>query len=428
MIRIILFLIFISTSAFAEFSPKIEEVTTDLGIKSYLITDKKYPIIATSIYFKTGYVNDEKEGLSNLVFSLLDEGAEDYKSKEFQDMLYAEGIEMSFDADEEILSVTMVCLKEKQEIAFNLLAMALNNPRFDDDAIARIKSQIAAVINMAEKNQGSIAIKNFKKSAYKDSGLKMTKTGTLESLKSITKADLKKYIKNNLAIDNMYIGVSGDIDGDILAKLLDKSFKNLSKTAVKSKLIKQKIDLDKKDIKIAYDSPQSVILFGQDGISRLDKDYYASMVLNYVLGGGGFSSRLVREIREKNSLVYGISTWLEMSDYSPRIMGYAGTSTENVPLAIDLIKKEWIKIKKDGITETELSDAKKYLLGSFPFKFSSSELISKVLASVMIQNLGKDYFNDYNKAIEDISVEDVKRVANYLFNDENILFITVGKK
>ena len=426
MIKLLLLFVLLSFPAFAEFKPEIKVLDIDGKMSAYVIPDNKFPIVAVSLYFKTGFLDDTLPGLSRLYVSLLDEGAGEYKAKDFQDILYDNGIELSAEADDDVIAVSMIFLKEKRELAFSMLKKALNQPRFDDDAVDRMKRQLASVIKKNEKNPSDIAGKAWKRVAFAGTVHARSSLETIDDLQRITKKNLNEY-RNRLAKDNVYIGVAGDVDLSVLKNDLLKLFSGFPDHAIPSLNAKANVRYSNQPIKVFYDSPQSVIVFGQDGVKRLDNDYYAIMIANYTLGGGGFSSRLVKEIREKRGLAYGVSTWMSMSDTAPLIMGYVGTSSDNTEKVVSLLKDEWKRLATDGITVSELADAKSYLLGSFPFKFSSSGLIAKILSSIQIQNLGLNYFNDYQNGLEKVTVEDVKKAASKLFNADKTLFTIVGR-
>ena len=426
MIKLFLLFMLLSFPVAAEFKPEIKVLDIDGKMTAYIMPDDKFPIVAVSLYFKTGYLDDAIPGLSRLYVSLLDEGAGEYKAKDFQDILYDNGIEFSAEADDDVVAVSLTFLKEKRELAFAMLEKALKQPRFDADAVDRMKRQLLSVIKKNEKNPSDIAAKAWKRAAFAGTPNAGSSLGTADDLRRITGKDLNEY-RRRLAKDNVYIGVAGDVDLLALKNDLIKLFDGFPDHAVPALSAKTNVKYADRPIKVFYDSPQSVIIFGQDGVERLNSDYYAVVIANYILGGGGFSSRLVKEIREKRGLVYGVSTWLAVSDTAPVIMGYIGTSSDNTEKVVSLVKEEWKKLATDGVTASELADAKSYLLGSFPFKFSSSGLIAKILSSIQIQNLGVNYFDDYRKSLEKVTVEDVKKVASKLFNADKMLFTIVGR-
>lgn len=172
--------------------------------------------------------------------------------------------------------------------------------------------------------------------------------------------------------------------------------------------------------------PQTVVVFGEGGIKRQDPDWYAAYVMNYILGGGGFSSRLMEEVRVKRGLAYSVYSYLQPFDYVGLIVGGVATENERVAQSLDLIRAEWRRMRDEGPSAEELDNAKTYLTGSFPLQLSSTGAIAGILVAMQLDDLGIDYLDRRNAYIEAVTLEDVKRVAGRLLDPERLTAVVVG--
>src|SRR5262249_18163478 len=230
----------------------------------------------------------------------------------------------------------------------------------------------------------------------------------------ITAEDLRGFVKSRFARDKLIIGVVGDISAVDLQPLLDRTFGALPATAGPIAVDESKPAVSGAVIVVARAMPQSVVLFGGNGIKRHDPDFYAAYVMNNILGGGGFSSRLMQEVREKRGLVYSIDTSLVSLDHAAVVQGALGTKNASVAEAMALVRQEWKRMREQGPTEDELADAKRFLTGSYALRFSSTIAIADALVGVQLEGFPPDYFAKRNGYIEAVTLDDVKRVAKRL--------------
>jgi len=424
----VFFVLFLSPIAKAV---EIQQVTSPGGIKAWLVEEKSIPIISMEVIWKGGAVTNgkEKAGLAHLVASTMDEGAGDLDSRAFQKQLSDNAISLSFGANKESFSGSLKTLSENQDEAFRLFELAITNPRFDQEPVDRIRNQILISLNQKKSDPGSIAGRRWFELAFGDHPFSVPTNGFMETVEKLTLEDLKAYQRAQIAKDNMYIAVVGDIDADNLAKLLDKTFGAI---ADKSTLPKVEAltaaDLNAPIVDVSeMDIPQSRVIFGGAGVKRDDPDYYAAYVLNYVLGGGGFSSRLTEEIREKRGLVYSVYSYLSPFQAIGLHMGGFGTSNKAVGEAISLVKAELEKMRTEGVTEEELISAKTYLNGSFPLRLSSNNRIANIMVSMQLSDLPPEYLDHRAELINAVSMADIKRVANRLMDPEKLVITVVGK-
>jgi zinc protease len=408
---------------------KIRRVVSPGGITAWLVRDRLNPIISMTVLVRNaGSSRDPrgKEGLARFATGLLDEGAGKLDSQAFQRRLEDFSISLGFSARTDHLSVTLRTLRRNREEAFGLLRMALTAPRFDDEAVARVRAQILAKLSRMATNPGHLASMYWWRAAYPGHNYGRPSDGTKATVSAITKTDLRRYVKNRIARGALVIGVTGDISAAELKTLLDKTFAGLPAKPAPAPLAwvwpvtKGKVTVLRRPF------PQSRILFGQRGLKRKDRDFYAATVMNYILGGGSFSSRLYQEVREKRGLAYSVGSYLLPMDRSALIMGSVATRNSKAKETVAQIRKQWALMASKGVSARELKEAKLFLTGSYPLRFTSTERIAGMLAWLQMLDLGIDYFDRRNAIIEKVSLEDIQRAAKRLLKVDSLFFIIVG--
>ncbi|MBT3990908.1 MAG: insulinase family protein [Rhodospirillaceae bacterium] len=408
---------------------EIKQVTSAKGIKAWLVEDHTNPIITVDIAFRGGSALDPagKEGLANLVSATLDEGAGAIKSQAFQQKLEDLAISLSFSSRLDSFSGSLRTLKKNQTIAFNLLRLALTEPRFDAEPIARIRGQIIANIRRQSENPRRIARRTLFKKLFQDHPYGRPSNGTEDSVNVIKIADLKIFVEQRLARNNLVVSVIGDITEADLKAQLDKTFGALPAKAMPWELAEITPDATKKTIVVDKAIPQSIITFAQPGIKRDHPDFFPAYVMNYVLGGGGFESRLYEEVREKRGLAYSAYSYLAPLDHAGIIIGGAGTANARTGETVTVLRDEWAKMHKKGLNSRELKDAKTYLTGSYPLRFSSSGRIAGMMTAIQMEKLGLGYIKKRNSLIEAVTLKDVNRVAAEMLDPEKLTMVVVGK-
>ncbi|HCX67858.1 pitrilysin family protein [Parvibaculum sp.] len=407
----------------------IERVVSPGGIEAWLVQEDEVPVVVMEIAWKGGAATDPegKSGVANMVSGLLDEGAGELTSEEFQIRMEEIAARMSFSADSDHFNATLITLANHKDEAFDLFSKAISEPRFDDDAVERIRKQIATIVARNRQSPDWIARNSWYKAAFGDHPYARDEDGTPESVAAITRDDLLGYTDRVLAQDNVKISVVGPVSPSELRNLLDRTFGGLPAKA-------QVADVPKVDVTgngevqvVVRDFPQSVMIFGLQGIARDDPDFIPAYVMNYILGGGGFSSRLTEEVREKRGLAYSIGTYLYPMDHAAMWLGQVGTKNERVGQTLSLVRKELARMAEEGVTAEELKDAKTYLTGSYPLRFISNRSIANQLLGIQLGGYGIDYVDRRNALIEAVTREDVARVAKRLLKPDNLRVTIVGK-
>ena len=428
MIRNLLFaaiFLFLSGNAHAI---EIERVKSAGGIEAWLVRDHKNPIISMEFIFKGGANLDPlgKEGLATMTAALFDEGAGPYDSKAFHEKLDDLSIEFSFSAGRDVLAGHIRTLSENREEAFELLRLAMTSPHFTKIDVERIRAQIQAGLARKAEDPNYLASRALMTSLFPGDPYARDVEGTPESIKKISIKDLKSYAAAQLTREGLIIGVVGDIKPGELATLLDRAFAGLPGETNQQK------DQDVAAFAggglkiIKRPMPQSVALFAQPGIKRNDPDWFAAHAMNYILGGGGFVSRLMTEVREKRGLAYSVHSYLAPYDHSGIIMGSVATENARFAQSLALIREEWQRMRDEGVSEKELADAKTYLTGSFPLQFTNTKTIAGLLIAIQKDKLGIDYLSRRNGLVEAVTVKDIAQTAKRLLDPGKLSVVVVG--
>jgi zinc protease len=406
----------------------IERLVTPGGIEVWVVRDSTVPLIAVDFAFRGGANQDpvEKPGVANLAADLLDEGAGELDSKSFKDHLERRAIELSFQAGRDYVRGTMRTLKENRDEAFNLLRLSLNAPRFESKDVERVRAQTISRLQRQTTSPNEIASKTWWETAFPNHPYGRPVLGTLDSVPRIGVDDLKGYVGRIFAREYLKIAVVGDIDAQSVGRLVDQAFGSLPAKA--QRVVAPDVTpkgLGRRTV-IDLDVPQAVVTFGGVGIARHDPDFMAAYVVNHILGGGSFTSRLYKEVREKRGLAYGVSDSLVWLNHAAILIGGTAVRAEATGDAIKVIEDEFLQMAKDGPTEEELSKAKTYLKGSFALGLDTSSKIANQLVMMQIDNLGIDYIDRRPALIDAVTLADAKRVAKRLL-DPGLLVTVVGR-
>ena len=352
-LAVLLCVLFATPQAYAV---TIERVLSLGGIEAWLVRDNTNPIITMRFAFRGGAALDPvgREGLANMVSTLLDEGAGDLDSKIFQGRLEDLVITLRFDAGRDNFGGRLRTLVENKATAFELLTLALTRPRFDAEPLERIRSQIFSSLRQEAEDPNTIAGKTLFKTLFPAHPYGRPVDGTLESVAAITQTDLKGFVKRRLAKDNLAIGVVGDITAEALKTVLDKTFGGLPAKAWAWAIPEAVLKGQGRTVVVTKPAPQSAIVFADKGPKRQDPDFYAAYVMNHVLGGGGFTSRLYNTVREKRGLAYSVYSALHPLDRAGLIFGGAGTANKSVSETIAVMRGEWTRMATQGMSDAEI--------------------------------------------------------------------------
>jgi zinc protease len=408
----------------------IRVVTTN-GI-ALLIQDQPFlPIITVNVLIKAGAVHDPdaKSGLAYLTAEMLDEGTKTRSATQIAKELEFMGAEFSAKGTNDFATATLRILKKDADRGFTLLADVLMNPAFAEKEVARVRSELLGELQGEKDDPGTVANKAFDEIIFQGHPYRRPTNGNEETAAKITRQDLvafhDKYYRPNRTI----IAVVGDIREFEVLALVKKHFSKWAPKDSSSQSPPAAAPLQKPVLKlIDKDLTQATVVLGHVGINRKNPDFYAVAVMNYILGGGGFSSRLVNRIRDEQGLAYDVDSGFEADvmpgPFSVRLQTRNAAANEAIASVFQEIKR----IRTEPVGYQELADAKAYLIGSFPLRLDTTGKLAGLLTVVELHGLGLNYFEDYPKAIEAVTKEDVLRVAQKYLNPDLYALVIVAKQ
>lgn len=406
----------------------IEEVTTPGGIDAWLVEDHSIPFVAIELRFRGGASLDPegKRGVTNLMVGLLEEGAGDMDARAFARATEALAASFRYDVSDDTVSVSARFLTENRDEAIALLRKSLVDPRFDQDAIDRVREQVNSGIRSSRKDPQDIASAAFDALVYGDHPYGSPLAGTLDSVASLTREDIVAAHKASLTRDRLYVSAVGDITREDLIALLDGLLLDLPAEGAPQAGLAE-LNLPGGIQVVEFDTPQAVAVFAQPGIDQEHPDFFPAFVLNHILGGGSFESRLMHEVREKRGLTYGISSYLMDRDNAELWMGGVASANDRIAETIEVIRAEWARMRETGVTAEELDNAKTFLTGAYPLRFDGNAPIARIAVNMQMQGLSTDYIANRNDMVNAVTLEDVNRVAQELLDPSRLTFVVVGQ-
>lgn len=406
----------------------IQQIETPGGVTVWLVEEPAIPFVALEIVFRGGTTLDmpDKGGAVNLMTALLEEGSADLDARAFAAARDDLAASFRFTAGDDSVSVSARFLSETTDAAGDLLRDALVAPRFDDDAFERVRGQVLSGLRSDAEDPNAIVGRIFAETVYGDHPYGRPGQGTLDSVAALTRDDLVAVHRGALARDRVHVAVAGDISAEDLVALIDRVLGDLPATGADLPGPAE-ITFDGGTTVVEFPTPQSVISFGQPGIGRHDPDFFAAFVLNQILGGGGFGSRLTEEVRVKRGLTYGIFSNLSTKDHADLYVGGASTANARAAETVTVVRAEWARMATEGPTEAEVDAAKTFLIGGYPLRFDSNAAIANIMVGMQLDGLSPDYITDRNDMVAAVTVDDVRRVAAELLDPAALTFFVVGQ-
>ena len=408
---------------------EVQRVVSPGGIEAWLVEDHSNPILALSFSFLGGAASDPEglEGRARMAAALLDEGAGPLDSQAFRQALERDSIDLSFSAGDDELYGSLVTLTGDRDRAVELLALALDQPRFDEEPVERVRAQLQVRIARKANDPQSLAYEKLDSLVFGAHPYGRPSEGTVESVAAIDRAALAAYAEERLARDTLKIGVVGDITPEALGLLLDEAFGALPAESPALAVPEVEPLAAGELTVIDLPVPQSAVFLAQPAPKRDDPDFYAAQVVNYVLGGGSFSSRLYEEVREKRGLAYSVWTDISARDHGSIWLGGVATQNARVAESIALIEQIWGELATAGPSDAEIEQAITYLTGSFALRLTSSEGIARILVSMQREELGIDYIARRDGYYESLTPEEVRRVARAWLDPEKLAIVVAGQ-
>jgi zinc protease len=404
----------------------IEKIVSPAGIEAWLVREKTVPLVTLNYAFHGGSSQDEpdKTGTAHLAADLLDEGAGDIDGKTYHQRLENHAIELSFRVGHDEFRGSLRTLNEHRDEAFELLRIALAAPRFDAEAVEMVRGQELSGLRRDTTNPNELASQSWWQTAFPGHPYGRESKGTLETMPRITAEDLRDYVRRVFARNELTVSIVGDVDAKTAGDLIDRAFAGLpAKNDLKAVATASPAGLGRR-IVIDVNVPQAVVTFGGQGIARNDPDFMAAYIVNHILGGGSFSSRLYKEVREKRGLAYGVSDSLVWLKRAAVVIGGTATRADRTGDALAIIEAEIKRMAENGPTPEELAAAKSFLKGSYALTLDSSGKIAAQLTQIQLDNLGIDYIQRRSAMIDAVTIADAKRVAKRLYGGG--LLVTVA--
>ena len=430
MFRNLAFLLFLIVSFNANAAVKIEHWQTSSGARVYFVENHDLPIVDLSVNFAAGSARDsaEKSGLAGITRYMMTLGAagltDEALTNQFADVGAALGGD--FDADRASLKLRTLSSKAEQTQAFDTFKKILHHPDFPQAVLTREKARIIAGIQESETQPESISNKAFMSALYGSHPYGLDDSGTVESVTAITTQDLQQFYQQHYSAKGAVIAMIGDLTREQANKMAEDIAAGLPKTDAPAPLSAVTLPQAENTQKIAHPASQSHILIGYPGIKRIDPDYFTLYVGNYILGGGGFVSRLTEEVREKRGLVYSVySYFMPMQEQGPFQIGLQ-TKKEQSNEALKVVHETLDKFIQNGVTEKELQAAKDNIIGGFPMRIDSNGKILDYISMIGFYQLPLTYLDDYNKKIAAVTTAQIKDAFTRRIDTKKLVTVIVG--
>jgi zinc protease len=406
----------------------IKRIDTNEGPEIWLVEDHSNPVVSLHFAFQGGEGNDPagKEGLANFLSGTMDEGAGSYDSEAFSKILTDKSISLSFDAKRNNFHGKLVTLKKYQDEAAEMMKLSLTEPRFDLEAVNRIRQQILLSVEANTRKTDRVANSLLREALYGDHPFARESDGTIDTVKSITPEDLRAFQEQIVTKDKLIIGLSGDVTEEEALSLYNQIFGTLPNHAALPLAETVNIETIAETISESRPVPQTTLILGHKGLNRNDPDYFAGYLVTHIMGGGAFGSRLYSEIREKRGLTYGVYSYMASELNYEILLAQMSTANETVDQAIEILRSEWQRMAAEGPTEEELEKAKRYVIGSYPLNFSTTASVARLLVDLQIYELGIDYPTKRTAFFESVTLEQAKATAARLFRPDELTIVVVG--
>ena len=409
--------------------PPIQTLTTPSGIGVWLIEDRSVPLVSISFSFEHGTTSDPvgKEGAAAMLASMLDEGAGPLDGPAFKARVDELNLRMGFSATPDRVSGTLSTLAANRDSAFELLRLALAEPRLDPGPLERIRQSMQANLRRGDENPSVVALRSITRTMFAGHPYSRPTNGTQETLPGLNVEDLRQAADRLLRRDRLLVAAVGDIDAPNLVRLIDRAFAGLPRGAAAPEVPAWTPAATARTTVIERALPQSTVLMTVPGVQRDDPDWYAVSVMNRILGGSGQQSRLFVEIREKRGLAYGANSTLRAMKKGGLLIASTASANERVAEAVAVARSELARMPREAVSAAELSDAKTYLAGSFALSLDSGPAIAAMLHGLQVDGLPPEHLARRQALIDAVTVDDVLRAARRLLREDMLVTVVVGK-
>jgi zinc protease len=421
--RLLLLVLFIAFPIFADAALAVKEVKSSKGITAWLQEDQSMPIVALAFAWRGGFELDpeDRQGLSMVAADMLTHGAGKWDDNAFTQALQENSISLDFDARRDAISGNLRCLKENLPQAVEMLSASVNAPLIAKDTLERQKAHAATRLKFQLADPDWLLLRMAMRETFAGHPYGKRALGTVDSIKAITVDDVKAWRKH-FARGNLLVTATGAINEAELSKLLDDVFGALPEKTDLPVTPEAPFSVGGKSYHLILPGPQAQLFMEWQGFKRKDADWYAGEVMDYILGGGSFSSRLMKEIREKRGLTYGVSSNQSSLERAGLFTAQASFMAKNSNEVLKLVNDEVKKISDTPVSADELEAAKDYLIGAYPLQLTSTSAIAGHLLNLRLNNLPVNEEEKRATAIKAVTLGDVKRVAKKIFEKPGAVF------
>jgi len=409
---------------------KAKQFTLDNGLKIIYMGLHNLPIVKVNLSLRGGSIWElpEKAGVTSITMDMLDQGTANRSALQIAKKLDFVGASLSTSAGRDFSSISLSVLAHDFDLGMDILSDVVLHPSFPEKELERVKKETLSAIEKKKEDPHSVANEEFDKIIYGSSNYGRPLEGYTETVKLITRGDVLRFYKKAFRPSLATIVVVGDVEEGVLRKKLGKLFGSWKK----SKLVKLQKPASHiytpRDVAIEKDLTQTTIMLGHPGMTRDNPDYYANYVMNYIMGGGGFSSRMMKNVRDNYGLVYTVYSYFMARYYDGAFSVFAQTKNKTKKQALNLIKEEIARMQESPVKKSELEDAKSYIIGSFPLKLDTTDKIASYLAYINQYHLGLDYFKTFPEKIKQVTMQDVERAARKYLHPNSLSTVLVGGK
>ncbi len=409
---------------------KIQQWQTSAGSEVYFVENHDLPIVDLSVNFAAGSAHDtaEKSGVAGITKYMMTLGADGMTDEAIANKMADIGAILSgdFDADRAGFKLRTLSSTREQTLALDVFTKVLQKPDFPEAVLAREKARIISGLQEAETQPESISSKAFMKAMYGSHPYSLDDSGEVDTVAKIKREDLQNFYSQYYGAKGAVIAMIGDLTREQANKIAENISSGLPKSVAIAPIPPVPYPTKAIEQRIVHPASQSHILLGYPGIKRGDPDLFPLYVGNYILGGGGFVSRLTEEVREKRGLVYSVySYFMPMAELGPFQIGLQ-TKKDQADDALKLVRETLNKFLKDGVTEPELKAAKANIIGGFPMRIDSNGKILDYLAVIGFYKLPLNYLDEYNAKVASVTTAQIKEAFNRRLKADSFVTIIVG--
>lgn len=414
----------------AQATPKIQHWQSPSGAQVYFVENHDLPMLDVAVNFAagSGFENAEKSGQAGLTHALMTLGAAGMSEDDIARKLADIGAQMggSFDADRSAFALRTLSSRAERDEALDILARVLQRPLFPEAVLSREKIRLIAALKEAETKPESIAAKAFGKAVFGGHAYGQQPSGEIATVEKLQRGDLDSFYTAHYGAQHAVVALMGDISRAEAAEIAQKLTAQLPPGGAGSDIVPVVKQSSASILRIPHPATQSHILIGAPGVSRTDADYFPLYVGNYILGGGGFVSRLMQEVREKRGMAYSVySYFIPMQQPGAFQIGLQ-TKKEQADAALQLVNKTLREFIDTGVTEKELEAAKQNIINGFPLRIDSNKKILDYLSVIGFYHLPLTYLDDFSGKINKVSVADIRAAFKRKINPEIMATVIVG--